>query len=60
MKVTIEFDMDNADFDNFAGQAIRQVLRQATDFILDSTDRAGILRDTNGNRIGQVTVTDWV
>lgn len=60
MKIVIEFDTDNAAFeDNFLMEATK-TLQQAKGAIIDSENNTGIrrtLKDTNGNRIGVIDIT---
>jgi hypothetical protein len=59
MKITIEFDTDNAAFEDSFLMAVTKTLSQAKEAILDSENTTTIrrpLKDTNGNRIGVVNI----
>ena len=60
MKVTVEFNMDNADFDYNPEPALRRLFEKAVEFITDETTEVGILRDINGNKVGTVTVEGYL
>ena len=60
MKVTIEFDTDNAAFDDGFHMEITRVMKSAKDVLSESCNNTNINRqliDSNGNRIGYVTIT---
>ena len=59
MQVTVTFNIDNEDFDRDHQGAVRSVLDQVEDFVINSTEHGHNLRDRNGNRIGQVTLTGY-
>ena len=59
MNVNINFDTNNAAFEESFLMAITKTLQQAKSALLDSentTDIARILVDDNGNRIGTVSI----
>jgi len=59
MKITIEFDTDNAAFEDNFLMEVTKALSQAKGAIIDSENTTGIrrpLKDTNGNRIGVVNI----
>ncbi len=59
MKVTIEFDTDNAAFAENFEMEITQALKSARTALensYNSTNLRRLLRDTNGNRIGSVAI----
>lgn len=59
MKITIEFDTDNAAFEDNFLMAVTKALSQAKEAIIDSENTTTIrrpLKDTNGNRIGVVNI----
>lgn len=59
MKITIEFDTDNAAFEDNFLMSVTKTLQQAKEAIIDSENTTGIrrpLKDTNGNRIGVVNI----
>jgi hypothetical protein len=58
MKMTVTFSIPDVDFDAFIGVTLRNVFDQAIDFIVNETDPTGVLKDANGNLIGEVVVTD--
>ena len=51
MKFSIEFDTDNAAFDDAPVMEIREVLRRVF-YAAHQGETEGICRDTNGNTIG--------
>lgn len=60
MKITIEFDTDNAAFEDNFLMEVTKALNQAKAAIIDSENNTGIrrpLKDTNGNRIGVVEIS---
>jgi len=61
MKLTLEIEMDNAAFEDMPGIEAARILRIAARKIegAEPTDRASFpLMDSNGNRVGQVSVED--
>jgi hypothetical protein len=60
MKITIEFDTDNAAFEDNFLMEVTKTLQQAKGAIIDSENNTGIrrpLKDTNGNRIGVINIS---
>jgi hypothetical protein len=60
MKITIEFDTDNAAFEDNFLMEVTKTLQQAKGAIIDSENNTGIrrpLKDTNGNRVGVIDIT---
>jgi hypothetical protein len=60
MKITIEFDTDNAAFEDDFMLEVTKTLQQAKGAIIDSENNTGIrrpLKDTNGNRIGVINIS---
>jgi hypothetical protein len=60
MKITIEFDTDNAAFEDNFLMEVTKTLQQAKGVIIDSENNTGIrrpLKDTNGNRVGVIDIT---
>lgn len=60
MNVNINFDTDNAAFEDSFLMAVTNTLKQAKEAILDSENTTTIrrpLRDINGNRIGTVCIS---
>jgi len=60
MKIAIEFDTDNAAFEDNFLMEVTKALNQAKAAIIDSENNTGIrrpLKDTNGNRIGVVEIS---
>ncbi|NBU04203.1 MAG: hypothetical protein EBT60_07865 [Bacteroidetes bacterium] len=61
MKITIEFDTDNAAFEDDRINEVNYILKQVTERVTDSMDwddspiRTAI-SDSNGNRIGTVVI----
>ena len=60
MKITIEFDTDNAAFEDNFLMEITKTLQQCKSALLDSERGTitirHILKDSNGNRIGVVNI----
>jgi hypothetical protein len=60
MKITIEFDTDNAAFEDNFLMEITKTLQQCKSALLDSERGTitirHILKDSNGNRIGVVSI----
>mgnify|MGYP003647850177 FL=1 len=59
MKITIEFDTDNAAFEDNFLMSVTKTLQQAKEAIIDSENNTTIrrpLKDINGNRIGVVNI----
>ena len=60
MKIRIEFDTDNAAFQEYPhgegnfDEEVRYVINQAYEFIIGSMSGDGKLKDTNGNTVGTV------
>lgn len=62
MKITIEFDTDNAAFEDNFLMAVTKALAEAKETILDSentTELRRMIKDINGNRIGTTSVSHW-
>ena len=60
MKIVIEFDTDNAAFEDNFLMEVTKTLQQAKGAIIDSENNTGIrrpLKDTNGNRVGVIDIT---
>ena len=60
MKIAIEFDTDNAAFEDDFMLEVTKTLQQAKGAIIDSENNTGIrrpLKDTNGNRIGVINIS---
>ena len=67
MKVRIEFDTDNAAFEDGFGYELAKVLGQASDKVIrqmsrcdgcvcDAPERDDVLLDSNGNTVGTVRI----
>jgi hypothetical protein len=57
-RITIQFDTDNADFDEDEGAAIKDILKQIITNVPDgklNPDQSD-LRDHNGNKIGGMSI----
>jgi len=60
MEIRIQFDTDNASFQDYPhgdgnfDEEVKNVMKQATEFIVGYMDGDGKLRDTNGNTVGDV------
>jgi hypothetical protein len=60
MKIVIEFDTNNAAFENNFLMEVTKAIQQAKSAIIDSENNTGIrrpIKDTNGNRIGVVDIS---
>jgi hypothetical protein len=60
MKIVIEFDTDNAAFEDNFLMEVTKAVQQAKAAIIDSENNTGIrrpIKDTNGNRIGVVSIS---
>lgn len=60
MIINIEFDTDNAAFEDNFLMAVTKALSQAKEAIIDSENTTSIrrpLKDINGNRVGSVTIS---
>lgn len=60
MIINIEFDTDNAAFEDNFLMAVTKALSQAKEAIIDSENTTAIrrsLKDINGNRVGSVTIS---
>ena len=60
MKIVIEFDTNNAAFENNFLMQVTKAIQQAKGAIIDSENNTGIrrpIKDTNGNRIGVVNIS---
>jgi hypothetical protein len=54
MKVIITFDTDNAAFDiPYFDEEIKGIIKQAGDYLTGASDNP-VLKDTNGNTVGEV------
>ena len=61
MKINISFNTDSAAFEDSYEMEVARILRQIKDDLIDSNNTTNIrspLRDSNGNRIGTVTISD--
>lgn len=61
MKLTLEIKMDNAAFDDSPGAEAARILRYAADMVDLQEGGLGvreILRDINGNRVGDFTIEE--
>jgi hypothetical protein len=59
MKIQIEFDTNNAAFEDNFLMEVTKAIQQAKSAIIDSENNTGIrrpIKDTNGNRIGVVNI----
>ena len=59
MKIVIEFDTNNAAFEDNFLMEVTKAIQQAKSAIIDSENNTGIrrpIKDTNGNRIGVVNI----
>ena len=59
MNVKIEFNTDNAAFEDSYLMEVTRVIRSATEALIDSENTTTIrrpLKDSNGNRIGTVSI----
>ena len=59
MKIQIEFDTNNAAFEDNFLMEVTKAIQQAKSAIIDSENNTGIrrpIKDTNGNRIGVVSI----
>lgn len=60
MKIVIEFDTDNAAFEDNFLMEVTKAVQQAKSAIIDSENNTQIrrpIKDTNGNRIGVVNIS---
>ena len=60
MKIVIEFDTDNAAFEDNFLMEVTKTVQQAKAAIIDSENNTQIrrpIKDTNGNRIGVVNIS---
>lgn len=60
MKIVIEFDTNNAAFEDNFLMEVTKAIQQAKAAIIDSENNTQIrrpIRDTNGNRIGVVDIS---
>ena len=60
MKIVIEFDTNNAAFEDNFLMEVTKASQQAKSAIIDSENNTGIrrpIKDTNGNRIGVVDIS---
>jgi hypothetical protein len=60
MKIVIQFDTNNAAFENNFLMQVTKAIQQAKAAIIDSENNTGIrrpIRDINGNRIGVVDIS---
>jgi hypothetical protein len=60
MKIVIEFDTDNAAFEDNFLMEVTKAVQQAKAAIIDSENNTQIrrpIKDTNGNRIGVVSIS---
>jgi hypothetical protein len=60
MNVNIEFNTDNAAFEDSFLMAVTKTLQQAKEALLDSENTTTIrrpLKDVNGNRIGVISIS---
>lgn len=60
MKIVIEFDTNNAAFENNFLMEVTKAVQQAKAAIIDSENNTGIrrpIKDTNGSRIGVVNIS---
>ena len=60
MKIVIEFDTDNAAFEDNFLMEVTKAVQQAKAAIIDSENNTEIrrpIKDTNGNRIGVVNIS---
>ena len=60
MKIVIEFDTNNAAFENNFLMEVTKAIQQAKGAIIDSENNTQIrrpIKDTNGNRIGVVNIS---
>jgi hypothetical protein len=60
MKIVIEFDTNNAAFEDNFLMEVTKAIQQAKSAIIDSENNTGIrrtIKDTNGNRIGVVDIS---
>lgn len=60
MIINIQFDTDNAAFEDNFLMAVTKALSQAKEAIIDSENTTSIrrpLKDINGNRVGSVTIS---
>lgn len=56
MKMTIEFDMDNAAFTDWPEKEIERILHKIASDVTASDVYYRAIMDTNGNRIGYVEI----
>ena len=52
MKITIEFAVDNAAFDELPASEAARIVREVSDRI-EGGEEGGMLRDINGNTVGR-------
>lgn len=60
MNVNIEFNTDNAAFEDSFLMAVTKTLQQAKEALIDSENTTTIrrpLKDVNGNRIGVISIS---
>jgi len=57
MKITIQFETDNAAFEDDASREVDQIMEAVSLAVLMGVNE-GAVRDTNGNTIGKFTVEE--
>ena len=55
MKFTLNFNMDNAVFDDWNRPEVKRILNRTAERVNDG-ETEGIVRDINGNTIGQFNI----
>jgi len=61
MKFKMEFDCDNAAFIDSLGEQIAEIVKRAADSIGENDDgdfQGGVIRDVNGNLVGEWSLED--
>jgi hypothetical protein len=57
MEFNVHFECDNAAFDDAPRYEISRILKELAERIEDGGDWTGVIRDVNGNRIGEFELT---
>ncbi|UGY13757.1 hypothetical protein HAP48_0035075 [Bradyrhizobium septentrionale] len=57
MRFQLEFDTDNAAFDELPATEIARILRKVADVVVHNGDFDGLVVDMNGNVVGRYSLT---
>lgn len=57
MRFQVEFDTDNAAFDEVPASEIARILRRVADVVVQNGDFDGVVVDANGNVVGSYSLT---